>query len=206
MGARVERQVADAVECLASGSNLLIEQVLRHEAEVNALERSVDALAERIIARRKPAAGDLRLLLAFIKSTTDLERIADEAKKIALRARGIAGERWASRPRHAEVATMARLAQELVSQAIGALEGLDVSRVADAAERERQLDASLRGVLRGLVTYMIEDPRTISGCLDMVFVAKSLERIGDHATNIFEHVVYAVRGEDVRHASPFSSQ
>jgi phosphate transport system protein len=206
MGARVERQLDDAMECLASGSTLLIEQVMRHEVEINELERSIDALAGQIIARRKPAARDLRLVLAFIKTTTDLERIADEAKKIALRARSIADDRWPIRPRHVQVAAMARLAAELVRQATGALERMDVSRVADAAARESQLDASLRGVLRELISYMIEDPRTISSCLDMVFVAKSLERIGDHATNIFEHVIYAVRGEDLRHASPFASQ
>jgi phosphate uptake regulator len=124
MGARVERQLDDAIECLGSGSTLLIDQVMRHE----------------------------------------LERIADEAKKIALCAGRI------------------------------------------AAAREEQLDASLRGVLRSLISYMVEDPRTISSCLDLLFVAKSFERIGDHATNIFEHVIYAVRGENVRHAAPFSPQ
>ena len=145
-------------------------------------------------------------MLAYIKTTTDLERIADEAKKIALRARSIAQDRWASRPRHFEVSAMARLADELVHQAVGALDQLDASRVADAAAREEQLDASLRVVLRSLISYMVEDPRTISSCLDMLFVAKSLERIGDHATNIFEHVIYAVRGENLRHAAPFSPQ
>ena len=206
MGARVEFQLADAIECLASGSTLLFDQVMRQEIEINALECSIDALAGQIIARRKPAAGDLRLLLAFIKTTTDLERIADEAKKIALRARSIAEDRWASRPRHFEVSAMARLAVELVHQAVGALEQLDASRVVDAAARESQLDDALRGVLRSLITYMVEDPRTISSCLDILFVAKSFERIGDHATNIFEHVIYAVHGENTRHAAPFSSQ
>src|SRR5688572_28910221 len=153
MGARVERQVEDAISCLGSGSTLLIDQVMRHEAVINELERAVDALAGQIIVRRKPAAGDLRLLLAFIKTTTDLERIADEAKKIALRARSIAADRWPTRPRHLEVATMARLALELVHQATGALERLDPSRVADAAAREANLDASLRAVLRELITY-----------------------------------------------------
>ena len=205
MSARVERQVVDCIECLSSGASQLVEQVMRHEVKINELERSVDALAGQIIARRKPTARDLRLVLAFIKSTTDLERIADEAKKIALRSRSIAADRWPTRPRHLEVETMARVALELVRLATAALERLDASQVADAAQREGQLDASLRRVLRELITYMIEDPRTITSCLDMVFVAKSLERIGDHATNIFEHVIYAVRGDDLRHASPFSS-
>jgi phosphate transport system protein len=205
MAARVERQVEDAIACLGSGSTLLIDQVMRHEVLITDLERAVDALAGQIIARRTPAAGDLRLLLAFIKTTTDLERIGDEAKKIALRAKGLADQRWPTRPRHLEVAGMAHLALGLVRQAMLALEKLDASRVADAAARETELDASLRGVLRELITYMIEDPRTISSCLDMLLVAKSFERIGDHATNIFEHVVYAVRGDDLRHAPPFSS-
>jgi phosphate transport system protein len=206
MGARVERQVDDAIECLAAGSTLLIDQVLRHEVQINELERSIDALAGQIIARHKPAAGDLRLLLAIIKSTTDLERIADEAKKIALCARSIAQDPWASRARHADVSAMARLAVELVGQAVAALEALDASRVGDAAAREAQLDSALRGVLRNLISYMVEDPRTISNCLDILFVAKSFERIGDHATNLFEHVIYAVRGDNLRHSAPFSSQ
>jgi phosphate transport system protein len=206
MGARVERQLEDAIQCLGSGSRLLIDQVMRHEIEINELERSVDELVGRIIARRKPAAGDLRLLLAIIKTTTDLERIADEAKKIALCAGRIAADRWAGRPSHYEVDSMARVATELLRQAVGALDELDASRVADAAAREAQLDTSLRGVLRSLISYMVEDPRTISSCLDYLFVAKSFERIGDHATNIFEHVIYAVRGENLRHAAPFSSQ
>src|SRR5689334_3427349 len=204
MGARVERQLDDAIQCLGSGATLLIDQVMRHEIDINELERSVDDLVGRIIARRKPAAGDLRLLLAIIKTTTDLERIADEAKKIALCAGRIAADRWASRPRHHEVESMARVATELLRQAVGALDELDASRVADAAAREAQLDTSLRGVLRSLISYMVEDPRTISSCLDYLFVAKSFERIGDHATNIFEHVIYAVRGENLRHAAPFS--
>lgn len=206
MGARVERQVNDAIECLSSGSAPLVDQVMRHEADINELERSIDALAGQIIARRKPAAGDLRLVLAFIKATTDLERIADEAKKIALRAGSIAERHWPVRPRAAEIGAMGRLATELVHQAVAALERLDAGRVDDAAARESELDAALRGVLRSLITYMVEDPRTISICLDLVFVAKSLERIGDHATNIFEHVIYAERGDDVRHAGPFGSR
>ena len=205
MAARVERQLDDAIRCLSSGSSVLISQVLRHEHAINDLERSIDALAGQIIARRKPAARDLRLVLAFIKTTTDLERIGDEAKKIALRARSVAGDRWPTRPGHVELAAMARLAVDILSQATAALERMDVSRVADAAACEERLDASLGAVLRELITYMIEDPRTISSCLDMVFVAKSFERIGDHATNVLEHVVYAVRGDDLRHAPPFSA-
>jgi len=215
MGARVERQVEDAIQCLGSGSALLIDQVMRHEVEINELERSIDALTGQIIARRKPAAGDLRLLLAFIKTTTDLERIADEAKKIAFEHYDAIGAyRATDGGKMVDASGELTLsfgklsfnnAVELVGQAVGALDRLDASRVADAAARENQLDMALRGVLRSLISYMVEDPRTISSCLDMLFVAKSFERIGDHATNIFEHVIYAVRGENLRHGSPFSS-
>ena len=205
MAARVERQIDDAAACLGSGSTRLIEQVLEPETAINDLERAVDALAVRFIEQRKPAAGELRLLLALLKSTTDLERIGDEAKKIALVARHIADAHWPMRPHHPEVARMAQLALQLVRQATSALERLDAGELTEAAARERALDTSLHHVLRELITHMIEDPRMISSCLDMVFVAKSLERIGDHATNVLEHVVYAAQGHDLRHAPPFSS-
>jgi len=129
MAARVQRQLEDAVTCLDSRSILLIDQVLRHEAVINELERAIDALAGQIIARHTPAAGDLRLVLAFIKITTDLERIGDEAKKIALRAR-TAGPR-----EHVELAGMAKLTRELVHQALLAIEHLDAGSVAEAAVR-----------------------------------------------------------------------
>lgn len=198
MGARARRQLDDAIECLRTGDAGLADQILRHEVAINALELSIDVLVEQIIARRQPAASDLRLLTTLFKATTDLERIGDEAKKIALRAR------TAGPPEHVELAGMAKLARELVHQALLAIEQLDAGSVAEAAVREESLDAALRGVLRGLISHMIEDPRTISGCLDLLFVAKSLERAGDHATNVLEHVVYATRGDHLRHAPPFS--
>lgn len=205
MGARVERQVSDAIECLDGGSLSLIEQVLRHEPVINELERAVDSLATQILARRTPTAGDLRLVLALIKTTTDLERIGDEAKKIALRARSMSHGSWPARPRQAQVGLMASLALGLVRQATQALERLDAAALDVAAVRETALDDAWRAVLRELISYMIEDPRTISGCLDLLFIAKSFERMGDHATNVLEHVVYAVRGEDLRHSPPFSA-
>lgn len=205
MAACIERQIDDAAACLGSGSTRLIEQVLERETAINDLERAVDALAVRFIEQRKPAAGDLRLLLALIKSTTELERIGDEAKKIALLARHIADAHWPMRPHHPEVAGMAQLALQQVRRATSALERLDAGELTEAAARERALDASLHQVLRELIAYMIEDPRMISSCHDMVFVAKSLERIGDHATNVLEHVVYAAQGDDLRDTPPVSS-
>ena len=201
MGARVERQVEDALQCLASGSGALADQVLRHEAVVNALERSIDELVGQIIARRQPAASDLRLLTALIKTTTDLERIGDEAKKIALWSRKIGAGSRPLLPRYVEIRHMAGVALEMLRAAMASLEKLDLERTAQIVRMDEEVDDAFRAVLRQLITFMIEDPRTISGCLDIVFVAKALERVGDHAKNISEYVVYAVKGKDVRHIS-----
>jgi phosphate transport system protein len=201
MGERVRRQVDDAVESLQSGSPALINQILAHEAVVNSLERSIDQLAGQIIARRQPAAGDLRYVLAIAGTTTDLERIGDEAKKIALQARRIFSDGRPALPRTAEVRRMAAIVQDMLRAAIAALEGLAPRAAIALAKRDEESDLVFQGVLRQLISFMIEDPRTITGCLDMLFVAKSLERIGDHAVNVSEHVVYAVTGRDVRHAS-----
>lgn len=202
MAARVERQLEDAVACLASGSRTLIDQVLRHEAAINELERSIDALAGGIMARKQPAANDLRVLIAVIRATTDLERIGDEAKKIALCARHVWAARWPMRPPYIEIHHMARGAQAQVRRAVQALDRLDPAGAAEVSRRDADLNEALRSTLRQLISFMIEDPRTISLCLDVLFIAKSLERVGDHAKNVCEHVVYAVSGEDVRHATP----
>jgi phosphate transport system protein len=201
MGARVERQALDAVDCLAPCSGALIDQVLRQEAVVNALERSIDELASQIIARRQPAAGDLRLLTAVLKVTTDLERIGDEAKKIALQARKIEADGVPRLPRDLELRHMARVAVEMLHGALGALERLDLGGTARVIRRDAEVNQAFRATLRQLISFMLEDPRTISACLDLLFVAKALERIGDHAKNIAEHAIYAVKGSDVRHST-----
>jgi len=201
MGARVERQTEDAIECLASGSVALIDQVLRHEAVINALERSIDELASQIIARRQPAASDLRLLTAVLKVTTDLERIGDEAKKIALQARKARGEGGARLPRQTAVRRMSQVALGMLRRALDAFERLDLESTAEVIRRDADVNDAFRAILRQLISYMIEDPRTISASLDLLFVAKALERIGDHAKNVAEHAIYAVKGADVRHAT-----
>ena len=168
-------------ESLSSGSPALIDQILRHEAVVNALERAIDELAGQIIARRQPAAGDLRFVLAVANITTDLERVGDEAKKIALQARKIFsdGSRRSRAP--VEVRRMAAIVQDMLRAAVAALETLDPRAAVALARRDEESDLVFQAVLRQLISFMIEDPRTITACLDMLFVAKSLERIGDHA-------------------------
>jgi phosphate transport system protein len=201
MAARVERQLADAIESLQSGSSALIDQILRHEAEVNGLERSIDEFTGQIIARRQPAARDLRLLMALLGATTDLERVGDESKKIALYARSLHSAGRALITRVAELRPMAELVRLMLRSATQALDSLEPGGAAGLVRRDLEANQGFRAVLARLAGIMVEDPRTISACLDILFVAKSLERIGDHCKNIGEHVVYAAMGKDVRHAS-----
>lgn len=201
MAVRVERQLADAIECLQSGSPALIAQVLRHEAEVNGLERTIDEIGGQIIARRHPAARDLRLIMSLLGATTDLERVGDESKKIALYARSIFSTGRPVLPRVLELRPMADLVYDMLRQATRAMEALDPNAAAALVRRDLDVNQSFRAVLARLAGFMVEDPRSISACLDILFVAKSLERIGDHAKNLGEHVVYAALGKDVRHAS-----
>jgi phosphate transport system protein len=201
MAARVERQLADAIEALQSGSSALIAQILRHEAEVNRLERAIDEASGQIIARRHPTARDLRLVMSLVGITTDLERVGDEAKKIALYARSIHSAGRALLARVVELRPMAALVHDMLRQAARAMEALDPHAAAALVRHDLEVNQSFRAVLARLAGLMVEDPRSISACLDILFVAKSLERIGDHAKNIGEHVVYAAMGKDVRHAS-----
>jgi phosphate transport system protein len=201
MAVRVERQLADAVESLRTGSPTLIAQILRHEAEINDLERAIDEFSGQIIARRHPAARDLRLVVSLLGMTTDLERVGDEAKKIALYARSISASVRPVLPRVVELKPMAALVRDMLRQANQAVAALDPNAAAVLVRRDLEVNESFRAVLARLAGFMVEDPRAISACLDILFVAKSLERIGDHAKNIGEHVVYATMGKDVRHAS-----
>jgi len=152
-------------------------------------------------ARRQPAASDLRLLTTIFKVTTDLERIGDEAKKIALQARRIHADSLRRFPRSQGITRMCELSRRMLRDALVNLERLDVEGADAVVRRDADLNEAYRGVLRELASFMIEDPRTISTCLDMTMIVKSLERIGDHAKNIAGHVIYARKGKDVRHAS-----
>lgn len=201
LGARVECQIVYAIESLGSGSEALISQILWHEQVINALEIEIDALVGQIIARQQPAARDLRLLMAIIKTTTNLERIGDEAKKIALRARHIflAGQNVLSR--YTQIRHLARMVLSMLHASLLAFENKQVEGANGVADLDRDVDEVFRNALRERISFMIDDPRTISVSLDIVFVAKSLERIGDHAKNIAEQVIYAIDGRDIRHAS-----
>jgi len=198
MGGLVEQQIVKAVDALASGDIALLDGVIEDDHRVNAMEVGLDESCSQIIARRQPAASDLRLIMAIIKTITDLERIGDEAEKIARMAKLIHGAERAHLPR-LELKHMASLALSMLRKALDAFARLDVNGAVQVVKQDRGVDDEFRSILRQLITFMMEDPRTISRCLETLFMAKAIERIGDHAKNMAEYVVYMVEGRDVRH-------
>lgn len=201
MGGLVEQQIVDALEALVNADSRLAEQVVANDHRVNALEVQVDEDCCHIIARRQPAAGDLRMIMMVVKTITDLERIGDEATKIARVAQKIYETDRMYTPRFGEIQIMVGLVREMLRMALDAFARLDVSRTVEVARQDEQVDERFRASMRQLITFMLEDPRTISMTLEVLFVAKAIERIGDHAKNIAEYVVYMVKGKDVRHTT-----
>ena len=199
MGGVVEDQLSLAVQALQSGEMFLIDQVLAVEQRVNALEMEIDELCTNVIARRAPAAIDLRVLTMAVKTSTDLERIGDEAKKIALMAREFYKSGRSNMPRYSEIRRMSAIVIEMLRQALDGFARMDSEVAPIIARRDLEVDESFHAILRELLSYMMEDPRTISATLDIIFIAKALERAGDHAKNISEYVVYMIKGKDVRH-------
>ncbi|HXC41352.1 MAG TPA: phosphate signaling complex protein PhoU [Burkholderiales bacterium] len=198
MGGLVEEQIVNAIEGLASGNMELIDGVIANDHRVNAYEVELDEACSHIIAKRQPAAGDLRLIIAIIKTITDLERIGDEAEKIGRMAKLIHSSDRLHMPR-LEMKHVAGLTIDMLRHALDAFARLD-SRAADEVVRQdRLVDDEFRSILRQLITFMMEDPRTITRSLEILFIAKALERIGDHSKNMAEYVVYMVEGRDVRH-------
>lgn len=201
MGELVQRQLLMAMESLNRRDAVVAERVIAMEPEVNAMEIAIDELCTTVIAKRQPASNDLRLLTMVFKTITDLERIGDEAKKIAFTVRNWNQTSQLLPPQIPEISVIAALAAHMLGNALTMFRELDADAAGDIAHEDLELDAHFRGILRELLTYMIEDPRTISTGLNVVFVAKSIERIGDHAKNISEYVVYMIKGKDVRHVS-----
>ena len=198
MGGLVEEQIRRAADALVTGDMVEIEAVQENDHRVNAMEVDLDEACSHIIARRQPAAGDLRLLIAVIKTITDLERIGDEAEKIARMAKLIHDAERMHMPR-IEIRHVASLALAMLRKSLDAFARLDVKAAQEVVRQDDAVDSEFRSILRQLITFMMEDPRTISRCLEVLFVAKALERIGDHSKNMAEYVVYMVEGRDVRH-------
>ena len=198
MGGRVEQQINKALEALAGGDLSLAEQVIDNDHMVNLDEVELDEACTHIIARRQPTASDLRTVMMVIKTITDLERIGDEAKKIAKKARAIHSDSTPFSPR-VPLQHAASLALDMLRKALDAFARMDLAAAAQVVRQDQQVDAEFKSIMRQLITFMMEDPRTISRSLDLLFIAKSIERIGDHAKNLSEYVVYMVKGRDVRH-------
>jgi phosphate transport system protein len=197
MGGFVEQQLAKSVAALVEGDSSLSESVARDDFKVNSMEVSIDEECSRILATRAPTAGDLRLIVAIIKAITDLERMGDECEKI-----GYIGSRLAALERPAdkyrEVKHLGRV-QDLVHDALDAFARMDAEAALRVARRDRLVDEEYEAIQRQSITFMMEDPRTIRRALDVMWVVRALERIGDHAKNICEYVIYMVHGKDVRH-------
>jgi phosphate transport system protein len=198
MGGVVEAMIAEGLEALTSGDMSLVDKVREREREVNRLEVYIDERVANILARHQPTAIDLRMLMAVSKMLTDMERCGDEAEKIATMSRRIhEGE-----ARHLPIIELRHMTENVLAmlrQALDAFARLDAVQAAQVVRSDKEVDKEWKATLRHLITYMIEDPRTISRAIDLIFIARALERIGDHAKNMSERVIYMVHGADVRH-------
>jgi len=199
LGGLVESQVSQAIYALSKSSAEVAEEVLEIENEVNALEIEIDHEIASFIARRQPTAGDLRLLVAMSKTTANLERAGDEAAKIARKVTSIVNGVAPLALPFSELRVCGGLATELLRKTLDAFTRLDVQTAVSILQNDGVFDREFDGFIRKLITYMMEDPRTISASLDLIFIAKSIERIGDHSRNIAEFIIYIVEGRDVRH-------
>jgi phosphate transport system protein len=198
MGGMVEELLGKAISALIEGDSSLGESVAKDDLAVNGMEIEIDEECSRILATRAPAAGDLRLVVAIIKTITDLERIGDEGEKIGnIASRLAAMERPENKYR--EVKHMGRIVAEMVHDALDAFARMDAQLALKVARRDRMVDEEYEAIQRQCITFMMEDPRSIRRALDVMWIVRSLERVGDHAKNICEYVIYMAHGKDVRH-------
>ena len=203
MGGLVESQVARSIYALTHFSGETATQVLQAEERVNAMEMEIDRDLSAIIARRQPTARDLRLLIAISKTIANLERVGDEAARIARTVQRLINTGVSSRMRLpvGDLSFEADLAIAQLRKALDAFARLDIKQALEVLRADDQIDQEFDGLMRKLITYMMEDPRTISASIDLIFVAKAIERVGDHAKNLAEVIIYVVKGTDVRHSS-----
>jgi phosphate transport system protein len=198
MGGLVEEQIRDATNSLVDGDVNLAETVISRDVEVNMAEVSIDEECNHIIARRQPAATDLRLVIAVIKTITDLERIGDQAERVARMGLRLAD---VDRPKnnYVEIRNIGEHVATMVHGALDAFARMDVDSAIEVSKQDKKVDQEYDGLMRQCLTFMLEDPRTITQMLDIMWAARAIERIGDHAKNICEYVIYLVKGRDVRH-------
>jgi phosphate transport system protein len=203
MGGLVESQLYQAVYALANMSRESAEQVIENEVRINQFEIQIDQAVISTIGRRQPTARDLRFLMAISRATQNLERAGDEVARIARMVTSIIDSDSPRNLPSSELRLAADLAAGMLRKTLDAFARLDTTMAVAIIKSDDQIDAEYNGFMRKLITYMMEDPRTISASLDLMFLAKSIERVGDHAKNIAEQIIFIVKGEDVRH-SPMS--
>ena len=201
MGGLVEQQVVDGTEALVSNDAELGQLVVDRDSQVNALEVEIDEACVEIIARRQPAASDLRLIVSIIKTITDLERIGDQAEKLGAYAIQLNDENVTA-DKYINLDNISSIAINVLRKSLDAFARGDVSVALKAARKDSKVDKEYDFVLRQLITYMMEDPREIKNVMRVLWAARALERVGDHAKNIGEYVVYLVKGKDIRHTQP----
>ena len=201
MGGLVESQVAQALHALTHFNVETATDVLQQEERVNQMEIEIDRDLSAIIARRQPTARDLRLLIAISKIIANLERVGDEAARVARTVQRLIATGVSTRLPVSDLGFEADLAIAQLRKALDAFARLDTAKALEVLKQDDQIDQEFDGLLRKLITYMMEDPRTISASIDLIFVAKAIERVGDHAKNLAEAIIYVVKGTDVRHTS-----
>lgn len=200
MGGLVERQVANAIEAICSGDSRIADDVIHREDEVDKMEVAIDQECTQILVRRQPAASDLRMVLAVSRVVRDLERIGDEASKIAIHALEVSDNTGTQLCQQ----SMRYMGAEIVKMISGALDAFarhDVEGAVEVVRTDKRVDQQYASALRELITYMMEDPRSIGQAINILWILRAIERIGDHARNISEQVIYLVKGTDVRHSS-----
>jgi len=202
MGGMVETQFEDALECFRIGDIPRAERVMAEDQAVNQLEVSLDDACSHLIVKRQPTANDLRTVMATIKVITDLERVGDEASKIARTSKSLHGRGVPALNHYEMVRTIASATTDMLHDALDAFARLDGKQALQLIAQDAVVDHEFKSIMRNLITFMMEDPRTISSALDTLWVAKAIERIGDHAKNIAEYVIYVVEGKDIRHSKP----
>lgn len=199
MGGLVEAQVKNVIDVYTSGEISAVKSIIEADRAINDLEKEIDDHCAHVIAKRQPTASDLRLIMGVSKIVTDLERCGDEAKKIAKGVRRIYEAGQLPQQFGGGVRHIAEAALQMIRQSLDAFARIDTNQAQSVILADTEVDTEFKSIVRQLITHMMEDPRTISTSMDIIWIARAVERIGDHAKNVAEQVIYVVEGRDIRH-------